>query len=107
MERIEKMSIYIMNTKTTFKASAAEANEYFNGEDCSVIFIKKQSTGKIIAAQSYGTYTEDDIYCTSHLMLDTGNGSRDAGRGDLVGLLVNGESFGEVPVKTVPFYVYK
>lgn len=106
--RIEEMSnVYLMNTKTTIKASAAEKNEYYNGEECTLIFFRKTTAGTVIAAQTYGDADNIEIGNRYNMVQDTGYGHREAGTIEVIGFKQGDFEVGTIPAKTIPFYVYK
>jgi hypothetical protein len=62
-----------------------------------------------LAAQTAGNFNPSEIGKPQSLTQDTGLASRHMGQGTIVGVLSNGngESYGEVPANTVPFWVFK
>lgn len=99
------MTIFIRNTGTTLRPAEKRGENDFFDLGSTVYFLRNRS-GKIIAAQSAGMPA---YLAGSHenVTLETNAGDRYYGIVEIIGGTYDGEDYGVVPTKTVPFYVFK
>lgn len=103
-----KNDIVIAGTGTSYNPKNPGRNKFVS-DDCTVIFIRKSSTGTVIAAQTYGDFdsTVDTYDVPVYFNLVQDQTGRSMGNGVVVGFQSGDRSDGFIPTKSVPFSVFK